>query len=91
MHNQGVLEANDLERALRSVGQHPARAQRLGLREPWTIAVSQKWVWLKIKQEGLRRFWSMFPLTRVPFWHRIFEPQPSGDKPRVISRNPEAY
>ena len=27
-----------------------------------------KWVWLKINQEGLRRFWSMFPLTRVPFW-----------------------
>ena len=33
------------------------------------------WVWLKIKQEGLRRFWSMFPLTRVPFWYRFFEPQ----------------
>ena len=25
-------------------------------------------MWLKIKQEGLRRFWSIFPLTRVPFW-----------------------
>ena len=34
------------------------------------------WQWLKIKQEGLRRFWSMFPLTRVPFWHQLFEPQP---------------
>ena len=34
------------------------------------------WVWLKIHQEGLRRFWSMFPLTRVPFWFRFFEPQP---------------
>ena len=33
-------------------------------------------VWLKIKQEGLRRFWSMLPLTRVPFWYRLFEPQP---------------
>ena len=33
------------------------------------------WVWLKIKQEGLRRFWSMFPLTRVPFWVPIFYPQ----------------
>ena len=32
-------------------------------------------VWLKIKQQGLRRFWSMFPLTRVPFWYRFFEPQ----------------
>ena len=36
------------------------------------------WVWLKIKQEGLRRCWSMFPLTRVPFWYRFFEPQPHG-------------
>ena len=34
------------------------------------------WVWLKMKQEGLCRFWSMFPLTRVPFWCRLFEPQP---------------
>ena len=34
------------------------------------MAVSQ------IKQEGLRRFWSMFPLTRVSFWYRFFEPQP---------------
>ena len=36
-----------------------------------------KWVWLKIKQEGLRRLWSMFPLTRVPFWYRFFSPQPN--------------
>ena len=36
------------------------------------------WVWLKIKQEGLRRLWSMFPLTRVPFWYRFFEPQLFG-------------
>ena len=34
-------------------------------------------VWLKIKQEGLR-LWSKFPLTRVPFWYRFFEPQPLG-------------
>ena len=26
-----------------------------------------KWVWLKTKQEGLRRFWFMCPLTRVDF------------------------
>ena len=23
------------------------------------------WVWLKIQELGLRRFWSMFPLTRA--------------------------
>ena len=30
---------------------------------------------LNIKQEGLRRLWSMFPmfpLTRVPFWYRFW-------------------
>ena len=34
--------------------------------------VSSTWVWLKIKQGGLRRFWSRFPLTRVPFWNSGF-------------------
>ena len=43
---------------------------------PWHPRGVCTWVWLKIKQEGLRRFWSMFPLTRVPCWYRFFEPQP---------------
>ena len=43
------------------------------------IRQTSKWAWLKIKDLGLRRFWSMFPLTRVPFWYRFFEPQPSND------------
>ena len=30
------------------------------------------WGWLKIKQEGLRGFLSMFPLARGPFWYRFF-------------------
>ena len=34
------------------------------------------WVWLKIKQLGLRRCWSTFPLTRVPFWYPFLEPHP---------------
>ena len=34
----------------------------------------------QIKQEGLRRFWSMCPLARVPFWYRSFEPQPCGSR-----------
>ena len=29
--------------------------------------MGQNMVWLKIKQEGLRRFWSMFPLFRFDF------------------------
>ena len=40
------------------------------------------WVRLKIKPEGLRRFWSMFPLTRVPVWYRLFEPQPNRETPQ---------
>ena len=38
--------------------------------------VPHLWVWLKIKHEGLRRVWSMLPLTRVPFWCWLFEPLP---------------
>ena len=29
------------------------------------MAARSKWQWLKIKELGLRRFWSMFPLTRA--------------------------
>ena len=50
----------------RSPGQHPFRGR----------ATAFMWVWLKTKQEGLRRCWSMFLLARVPFWYRFFEPQP---------------
>ena len=42
------------------------------------VALVSTWLWLRMKQEGLRRFWSMFPLTRVPCWYRFFEPQPLG-------------
>ena len=37
-----------------------------------------KWVWVKIKPPGDRRFWSMLPLTRVPFWVPILDPLPNG-------------
>ena len=37
-----------------------------------------EWVWLKIRQQGLRRFWSMFPRTTVPLWYRVFQSQPNG-------------
>ena len=47
------------------------------------------WVWLKIKQDGLRRCWSMFPLTKVLFWYRFFEPQPYflRDRPAALPLN----
>ena len=32
----------------------------------------------KLKHQGMdRRFQSMFPFTRVPFWVPIFDPQPA--------------
>ena len=31
-----------------------------------------KWVWLKIEQEGIRRLWSMFPLTRATHFGTCF-------------------
>ena len=43
------------------------------------LQISIIWVWLKIKELGLRRFWSMFPLARVPVWYRFFGPQPYYD------------
>ena len=52
----------------------------LGSVRPKNIPNLAKWVWLKIKQEGLHRFWSMFSLASVPFWYRLFEPQPSEQK-----------
>ena len=58
----------------------------------WRKRLGFTWVWPKIKQEGLRRFWSMFLLTRVPFWHRFFEPQPlagHGWQARMTEQAPE--
>ena len=34
------------------------------------------WVWVKTKPAGDHRVWSMLPLTRVPFWVPMFDPQP---------------
>ena len=50
----------------------PRRHVELGT---WKI---HNWVWVKMKPPGDRRFWSMFPLTRVPFWVYIFDPPPTG-------------
>ena len=36
------------------------------------------WVWLKIKELGLRGFSSLVPFTKVPCWYHFFEPQPYG-------------
>ena len=44
--------------------QHPGETQRQFEHDCFTPS---KWVWFKINPLGDRRFWSMFPLTRVPF------------------------
>ena len=33
------------------------------------------WVWVKMKPPADRRFWSMFPLTRVLLWVHSFDPE----------------
>ena len=35
-------------------------------------------MWVKIKPLGDHTFWSMLPLTRVPFWVPIFDSQSSS-------------
>ena len=42
-------------------------------------AKRNRWVWVKMKPPGDRRFWSMCTLTRVPFGVPIFDPQPGDD------------
>ena len=37
-------------------------------------AIFTKWMWVKITPPGDRRFWSMFPLARVPFGVPILDP-----------------
>ena len=36
------------------------------------------------KLAGDRRFEPLFPFTRVPFWVRIFDPQPNGRMPLQV-------
>ena len=47
--------------------------------------MATKWVWLNIKELGLRRCWSLVPFTKVPFWYMSFEPQPNG------ATNPQGF
>ena len=45
-----------------------------------------KWLWVKIKQPGDRRFEFIFPFTRVEFWVPISDPQPNGAIPQLMIR-----
>ena len=47
------------------------------------------WLWVKIKPPGDRRFWSIFPFTRVPFWAPIVDPQPYRVAKRQVSWGPQ--
>ena len=55
----------------------PFLALRSGAPPP--EACCDKWVWLKIKELGLRGFSSLVPFAKVPFWYCVFEPQPSRE------------
>ena len=44
-----------------------------------------RWVWLKIKELGLRKCSFLVSLTKVPFWYRCCEPQP-GCLPCLLAR-----
>ena len=48
-----------------------------------------KWVWVKVKPPQNRRFWSMCPLTGVPFGEPIFDPLPNRVSQFGIARRPD--
>ena len=39
------------------------------------LGTPKKWVWVKIEPPGDRRFWSMFPFTRIPFGVHMLDSQ----------------
>ena len=44
-------------------------------------------MWVKNRPPGDHRFWSLLPLTRVPFWgYPIFDPQPHRGAPGRTAR-----
>ena len=50
----------------------PCRAPVIRVSAPRTDGVPRfrkigRWAWLKNKESGLRRFWSLFPFTKGPF------------------------
>ena len=56
----------------RPAGRPPGSASRQSRLEELKPQLSKIWAWLKkLYWEGLRRFWSMCPFTRVPFWCRL--------------------
>ena len=56
------------ERSLARNGKLPLRweAPMQFPKSVWT-GLANVWVWVKIKPPGHRKFWSIFPLTIVPF------------------------
>ena len=51
------------------------------VRKDWFVLV---WVWVKTRSPGDRRFSSLFPFTRVPFWVPILDPHPMA----MLGQNP---
>ena len=56
---------------------HPGTQSHLDMACLKCVLSGAIWVWVKLKPIGDRRFWSIFPFARVPFWVPIFDPQPS--------------
>ena len=50
------------------------------------VLLSAIWVRVKIKPTGDRRFPSMFPFARVPFWVPIFDPQPCDGRSAQLAQ-----
>ena len=80
-HMQGARVLHSCCGCLAGSDSQSRRERRKGLKPKLENKIT--WVWLKIQQEGLRRFWSMFPLSRVPCWYRFFEPLPHSWKTQL--------
>ena len=51
--------------------------------KPGYMKGEDMWLWLKIKELGLRRFWSLVPFTKGPILAHLFEPQPCPKQKRL--------
>ena len=61
--NSGISSLNNVSKP--HLSKELTKSQGSKPKRPTEAGLVLMWVWLKINQEGLRRFWSMFPLTRA--------------------------
>ena len=63
------------------------RRRTCPMRSPCVFRNLEKWVWLKIKELGLRRFWSLVTLNypryiKVRFWHMFLSQLEAKHQPK---------